>query len=264
LLILALESSAKSASCAVCDDYALLGQYYQNSKLTHSRTLLSMAEALLHNLDVTLNEIELIAVSQGPGSFTGTRIGVAAAKGLAWGLDIPACGVSSLQAMAFQAPETQSILCPVMDARRGQVYNALFVWKDGILVRQCEDRAISLDALASELLSGSVTVNAPDNFQGIVQGNAQGSVQDNAPGSDPGMFAISRSCLLLGDGAALSYEALSSAGLQCRMAPELLKWQTAYGVALAAMHGEHVDSVQLAPVYLRPSQAERVHMESDT
>ena len=227
MLILALESSAKSVSCAVCDDAELLGQYYQNSKLTHSRTLLSMAEALLKNLDVALKDIGLIAVSHGPGSFTGVRIGVAAAKGLAWGLGIPVCGVSPLHAMAFQTPDPDNILCCVMDARRGQVYNALFKWKDGMPVRLCDDRAISLDALAAELRG----TQSP--------------------------------CLLLGDGAALSYESLHPAGVQCRMAPGLLRWQTAYGIALAAMHVEQTDPAELAPVYLRPSQAERVRNETE-
>ena len=227
MLILALESSAKSVSCAVCDGTELLGQYFQNSKLTHSRTLLSMAESLLQNLDVALSEIELIAVSNGPGSFTGVRIGVAAAKGLAWGLGIPVCGVSPLQAMAYQTPEPGHLLCCVMDARRGEVYNALFKWEDSMPVRLCDDRAISLDALAAELRG----IHSP--------------------------------CLLLGDGAAVSYEALSAAGVRCLMAPELHRWQTAYGVALAAVNGEHISSAQLAPVYLRPSQAERVRNESE-
>ena len=225
MLVLALESSAKSASAAVCNDSELLGQYFQNSKLTHSRTLLSMAESLLGNLDMTVGDIGLFAVAAGPGSFTGTRIGVAAAKGLAWGLDAPVCGVSALEAMAYQVPEPGCVICAVMDARREQVYNALFEWRNGALARLCADRAIPLAELAA----------------------------------DSGAYDLP--FLLVGDGAALSFDFLVSAGVSCRVAPELLRWQSAYGVALAALHTEPVSAIELEPFYLRPSQAERERRE---
>ena len=233
MLILAFESSAKPASVAVCSDGELLGQYYQNSGLTHSRTLLAMAESLLKNLSIASSDIGLVAASKGPGSFTGVRIGVSAAKGLAWGWEKPICGVSTLEAMAYQAPEPGALLCPVMDARRGQVYNALFTWRDGSLRRLCEDRAISLENLAAELQSA--------------QSECSGT--DAANPSPP--------IMLIGDGAEISYNYLSAAGLQCRMAPPLIRWQTAYGVALAAISAEPVSAIELEPSYLRPSQAER-------
>ena len=100
MLTLAFESSAKAASAAVMRDGELLGQYFQNSGLTHSRTLLPMAEDLIKNLGLTLGDMDLFAVSRGPGSFTGIRIGVATVKGLAWALEKPVCGVSTLEAMA--------------------------------------------------------------------------------------------------------------------------------------------------------------------
>ena len=222
MLILAMESSAKPASVAIFDDGKLLGQYFQNSGLTHSRTLLSMAESLLDNLALKPSDVGLVAVAKGPGSFTGVRIGVSAAKGFAWGLDIPVCGVSALEAMAYQTPEPDTLLCPVMDARRDQVYNALFEWKDGSPLRLCDDRAISLERLANELK------------------------------------AAGKSCLLVGDGADISYKALSSAGIRVRIAPELIRWQTAYGVALASLNTTPVTAQELEPSYLRPSQAERM------
>ena len=222
MMILALESSAKPASAAVCKDGELLGQYFQNSGLTHSRTLLSMADALLRNLELSVADIGLVAVSRGPGSFTGVRIGVSAAKGLAWGADIPVCGVSTLEAMACQTPEPGCLICPVMDARRGQVYNALFEWKDGAPVRLCEDRAVSLEDLAT------------------------------------GLRKLDAPVLLVGDGAAIGHEHLSSVGIPCRMAPGLMRFQTAYGVALAAAEAKHIPAVELEPSYLRPSQAERL------
>ncbi|MEG1166360.1 MAG: tRNA (adenosine(37)-N6)-threonylcarbamoyltransferase complex dimerization subunit type 1 TsaB, partial [Oscillospiraceae bacterium] len=144
--ILGFESSAKTASVAICDEAGLVAQYFQNSGLTHSRTLLPMAENMLKNLDLSLADIDLIAVAQGPGSFTGVRIGVSTVKGLAWASEKPVCGVSTLAAMAYNgltAPEG-SIICCVMDARRNQFYNALFEIQDGIPVRLCEDRAIGV------------------------------------------------------------------------------------------------------------------------
>jgi len=235
-MILAMDSSAKPASVAVCSGGELLGQYFQNSGLTHSRTLLSMAESLLRNIDVRTSDIDLVAVSRGPGSFTGVRIGVSAAKGFAWGADKPVCGVSTLEAMAHQVTDPGVILCPVMDARRSQVYNALFVWKDGGLLRLCDDRAISLEALETELSSLRPSTESP-----LSSLNAQ----------------LPAPVLLIGDGSAISYEYLKSADIHCQMAPMLVRNQTAYGVALAAIIAEPVPSTCLEPSYLRPSQAER-------
>ena len=241
MLILALESSAKPASVAVCSDGELLGLYFQNCGLTHSRTLLVMAESLLANLGVPASDIGLVAVSRGPGSFTGVRIGVSAAKGLAWGLGKPVCGVSTLEAMARQSPDTVGqfpcVLCPVMDARRGQVYNALFEWRDGALVRTREDRAISLECLAEDLRA--LLAPAP------------------APGGGGLLGRAASQAYLVGDGAALAHGYLASAGIPCLMAPELMRYQTAYGVALAAMCADPVPAIELEPSYLRPSQAER-------
>jgi len=229
MLILAIESSAKPVSAAILETAAgspqdntankLLGLYFQNNGFSHSRTMLVIAESLLKKLDIKPADIGLVAVSQGPGSFTGVRIGVSAAKGLAWGLDIPVCGVSTLEAMAYQTPEQGVIICPVMDARRGQVYNALFEWREKTLVRLTDDRAISMEELSSELRD------------------------------------FDRPCLLVGDGTAVC-EA-NSAFKDCRIASELQRYQTAYGVALAAMNAKPVSAAELEPSYLRPSQAER-------
>jgi tRNA threonylcarbamoyladenosine biosynthesis protein TsaB len=221
MMILALESSAKPASVAVYNDGKLLGQYFQNSEFSHSRTLLAMAESLLKNLSLKPSDIGLVAVAHGPGSFTGVRIGVSAAKGLTLGLDIPVCGVSTLEAIAYQTLNPDIIICPVMDARREQVYNAFFEWENGSLIRLCDDRAISLEDLAVELRE------------------------------------LAKPCLLVGDGATISYDYLSQEGIQCKIAPELLRYQTAYGVALAALHTEPISAAALEPNYLRPSQAER-------
>ena len=221
MLILAFESSAKPASVALVRDGRLLAQSLQCSALTHSRTLLPMAEDLLKNTGVSLGEVDLIAVAHGPGSFTGVRIGVSTVKGLCWGAEKPCVGVSTLEAMAWHGLAVGGVICPVMDARRAQVYNALFRIENGRPLRLCPDRAISLEDLADEL------------------------------------SALGESVFLVGDGAALTKEYLVAKSLPCRLAPDDLIWQDAWGVAMAAQDKPPVSGAELLPVYLRLSQAER-------
>ena len=151
MLLLAFETSAKAASVALFDDRKLLGEQYQNTGLTHSQTLMVMAEDLLKQCGKTVADITAVAVAEGPGSFTGVRIGVAAAKGFAWGGQLPCYGVSTLEAMAESLGIYEGYVCPCMDARRSQVYNALFRAENGKLTRITEDRAIALKDLKEEL-----------------------------------------------------------------------------------------------------------------
>ena len=225
MLILAFESSAKSASVALVKDGELLSQYSQCSALTHSRTLLPMAEDMLKNAEVKLSEVDLIAVAHGPGSFTGIRIGVSTVKGLSWAADKPCVGVSTLEAMAWHGLMAGGYVCPVMDARRQQVYNALFKIEDGKPQRITDDRPIALAQLADEVRS----LNAP--------------------------------VLLVGDGAALTESFFHENSVPCRIAPENLRWQSAWGVAMAASDKQPGTSETLLPVYLRLSQAERERQE---
>ncbi|MDO4862122.1 MAG: tRNA (adenosine(37)-N6)-threonylcarbamoyltransferase complex dimerization subunit type 1 TsaB [Eubacteriales bacterium] len=225
MLILAFESSAKPASAALVRDGRLLAQTTQISALTHSRTLLPMAEDLLKNCSLTLGDVDVIAVAHGPGSFTGIRIGVSTVKGLAWGADKPCVGVSTLEAMAWHGLAAGGMICPVMDARRSQVYNALFRIADGRPVRLCADRAISLEDLAAELA-----------------------------GYEENVF-------LIGDGAAMTKAYLDGCGIPCTLAPDNLVWQDAWGVAMAAADKKAVPGAELLPVYLRLSQAERERQE---
>jgi len=225
--ILGIESSAKSASVALCDENGLVSQYFQNSGLTHSRTLLPMVEDMLKNLSMTLADIDLIAVAHGPGSFTGVRIGVSAVKGLAWASEKPVCGVSTLLAMAYNgvsAPE-DSIICCVMDAKRDQFYNALFIMRDGIPVRFCEDRAISTAKLVEDI----------ENQY--------------------------KSVFIVGDGAAMCYNALENFEVNAILAPEPMRYQSAWGVCMAAKREPAQSVHELLPVYLRLSQAERERQE---
>lgn len=225
MLILAFESSAKAASVALCRDGHLVSQYSQCSGLTHSRTLLPMAEDMLKNAELTLRDVDLIAVAHGPGSFTGIRIGVSTVKGLAWAGDIPCVGVSTLEAMAWHGLAAGGVVCPVMDARRSQVYNALFEIRDGRPQRLCPDRPIALAELAEDVKK----LDAP--------------------------------VFLVGDGAAITKAFFDAQGIPCRVAPENLLWQDAWGVAMAAMDKEPGNADSLLPVYLRLSQAERERQE---
>ena len=159
MLILGIESTAKAASCALVRDGALIGQYYQCSGLTHSATLLPMAENLLASTGTDKTALDAVAVAQGPGSFTGVRIGVAAVKGLCWALEKPAVGVSTLEAMAWNGVNRGegTLVCCCMDARRSQVYNALFIIKDGKPERLVPDRAVSLEELTAGLAERAET-----------------------------------------------------------------------------------------------------------
>lgn len=224
--ILALETSAKAVSAAVTEDGRVLALGYQDTGLTHSRTLMPIVEHIMKNTELTMADIDAVAVAAGPGSFTGIRIGIAAAKGLAFAADKPVAGVSTLAAMARNVAFSDGLVVCAMDARRNQVYNALFDARDGQLTRLTPDRAIGLDALAEELLE------------------------------DP------RPKTVAGDGAKLCADALLARGVACRLAPPHLVMQSAASVALeaeeTARNGGLVSAQELLPIYLRPPQAERL------
>ena len=148
--IIALETSAKAVSAAITQSGRVLASGYQDTGLTHSRTLMPIVEHLFRNTGLTLQDMDAVAVSAGPGSFTGIRIGVSAAKGLAFAADKPAVGVSTLAAMARNVAFCDGVVVCAMDARRNQIYNALFLAQDGQLTRLTEDRAVALADLAEE------------------------------------------------------------------------------------------------------------------
>lgn len=224
--ILSIESSAKAASVALTEDEKLISQYYSASQQTHSKTLLKMAEDMLNNQELSMSDIDAVAVAIGPGSFTGIRIGVAAAKGLCWGADKPAIGVSTLEAMAHQGRDrTECVICAAMDARRGEIYNALFESDGKKLVRLCEDRAVPMTKIVEEA-----------KYSG-------------------------KKYFFLGDGAKLCYNKFLEEGLSCEIAPEPILLQTAWGVSQAAMAKTPEDASDLTPHYLRLSQAERERNE---
>ena len=229
MLTLAFETSAKAASVALTENGRLLGESYQNTGLTHSQTLMVMAEDLLKQCGKTVSDVTAAAVAEGPGSFTGVRIGVAAAKGFAWGRQLPCYGVSTLEAMAVSLGVYEGHICACMDARRSQVYNALFLVDKGVIERVSEDRAIALADLKTDL----------EHIDGPIY--------------------------LVGDGSLLTYKTLSGEIPDLILPPEHRMHQRAVGVAILAEQkqsaGEPGDGNALSPNYLRLSQAERERAE---
>ena len=228
--ILAFDGTAKAATVAVTEGEKILGYYTIDNGLTQSELLLPMAENLLKSLNLSFSDIEMYATSVGPGSFTGVRIGVSLIKGLAFGRNIPSAGVSTLEALAENLVPLKGIIVPTMDARRNQVYSAIFRCDGEKLERLTEDRAIALSDLAEELRQ----------YEG-------------------------ESIYISGDGYNVTW--LSAAGITLTKTPELLILQNAVSVARVAnrMHerGETVSDIELSPVYLRMPQAERERLERE-
>lgn len=231
MLTLSFETSAKAGSVALLDGRKLLGESYQNTGLTHSQTIMAMAQDLIAACGYTPQDVQAVAVAAGPGSFTGVRIGVAAAKGFAWGAEIPCYGVSTLEAMALNLGVYDALVVGTMDARRNQVYTATFRAERGTLTRVTEDRAISLQQLGQELSGSELPV------------------------------------YLVGDGSNLTYNTLQNSVPQLVLPPEHRMHQRAAGVGLAAAAmieaGLPGSGAELQPNYLRLSQAERERMERE-
>lgn len=228
MLILALDSTATVASVALCEDERLLGEYTLQNGNTHSETLLPMIESLLGFHDLTANDVDLFAASAGPGSFTGVRIGAATLKGLAFDTQKPCIGVSTLEALAYNLNIVNGLVCPVMNARRKQVYTALFRYQNGQAERLLSDSAIAITEL-DEILK-----------------------QYDEP------------VYLTGDGYAITEALLTHTIIPT---PERLRNQSAYSVAQIARKlytaGAVTTDSEMVPTYLRPSQAERERAERE-
>ena len=222
MLILSVDSSAAPASVCLYENGKVIADYYLNTGFTHSQTLMAMTESVLKISGKSSDEIDIYAVNNGPGSFTGVRIGVSAVKGMAYASDKPCIAVSTLESMAYHFLGQSIVVCACMDARRNQVYNALFRVKGDSIERITEDRAISVSDLSGEL----------KEFDRLV---------------------------LVGDGAELVYKSIDDPAVS--LAPPHLRYQRASSVAMAAVEqynrGEVLSPAALMPRYLRLSQAER-------
>lgn len=224
--ILAVDSSANACSVALCQDETLIAQYFLNSGLTHSKTLLPIVSRALKESEITLQEIDLLAVAAGPGSFTGLRIGIAAVKGLSWASDIPCVACSTLGSMAWQLAHLEGYtVVTVMDARRNQVYRAIFLIEGGAPKRLCPDGAISILELEQELA--------------------------HIPGQK----------IFVGDGAKLCQQQIPEVALP----PAHLLLQQAWGVAQEGIKNKENAQIShdLVPEYHRMSQAERERAKAE-
>lgn len=228
--ILGIDTSANVASAAICEigeKPRVIASGSINTKLTHSQTLMPFIESLLSNSKTELSDIDAFAVSVGPGSFTGLRIGVSAIKGMAYGLNKPCRAVSTLLGLAYNFTVTDCILCAVMDARCNQVYNALFEIKEGKVSRITGDRALFIDELLAEL---------------------------SEKYSD-------RKIILAGDGAELVFGKTESKNIL--LSPPTLRYQSGTGVCFASAECEDIEAAALMPSYLRLPQAERERLAKE-
>lgn len=225
--ILSLDTTAEVCTAAICDDKKLIAEMTVNTGNTHSQTLLPVVEQILKISKTSLDDIDCFSCSTGPGSFTGVRIGVATVKGIAYGKNKPCISVSTLEALAYNLIGCDGILCPVMNARRNQVYNALFECKDSTLTRLCDDRALSIEELDEELSAQNLPV------------------------------------YLVGDGYEITLRGFKKT--KPEIVPERMRVQNAYSVACCAIEkynaGQTLTDGEIVPIYLRPSQAERERNE---
>ena len=229
MIILALDSTAVSGSVAICRDRELLCEFTLNIGNTHSETLLPLVESALKACGMTASDVDLFACNEGPGSFTGVRIGVATVKGLAFNSGKDCIGVSTLESLAYNLIGFEGIACPVMNARRGQVYNALFEVNNKEVKRLCEDRALAITELDEELATRNLPI------------------------------------YLAGDGYNITLDGLKSA--ECKITPEPLRYQSGYSVAMCALEkyngGARASDSELTATYLRLPQAERERLEKE-
>ena len=234
--ILALDSSGLVASAALLEDDNLIAEYTIQYKKTHSQTLLPMLEEIRDMVELDMNTVDAIAVAAGPGSFTGLRIGSATAKGLAFALDKPIVPVPTVEGLAYQMYGTDALVCPIMDARRSQVYTGIyeFVYRENkydmhVIKEQC---ALSFDEIA-----------------GVLNG-------------------LERKVVFLGDGVPVFRERMAEVmQVPYTLAPAHRSRQSAACIAVLGSlyyaQGKVESGAQHAPVYLRLSQAERERVERE-
>ncbi len=226
--ILAIECSATPCSAAIIENGKILAADFVNVGLTHSQILMPMAEKVVKETGITLRDIDGFAVSSGPGSFTGIRIGISAIKGLAAPKKKPCVTVSTLLSMAYNYIDTDCIVCAVMDARCNQVYNAVFDIKNGKITRICKDRALLCEELK-------------ENIKEISQNS-------------------NKSVIIVGDGTKVFYPYVKDFENVCE-SEDKRRFQNAVSVAKACeklfINGETLSPEEILPVYLRLPQAER-------
>lgn len=226
--ILGIDTTGQTASAALVEDDKLIAEFTLNYKLTHSQTIMPMIADIIERTETDKSTIDCIACASGPGSFTGLRIGAATAKGFALALDKPLVAVPTLDALAYNVFETNKFICPIMDARRNQVYAAFYMWEDGKLIRLTDHMAESIDRI----------IEIAEMFESEV--------------------------IFLGDGVPVHREKLEQ-DTDFLFAPAYCNMQRAATVAalgrILAEEGMAKPGDQFELIYLRKSQAEREREE---
>lgn len=230
MLVFGIDTCCMAATAALVSDDRLVAQVIQNNKKTHSQRIMPLVEQMLEQAEISLSDIDCFAAAVGPGSFTGVRIGVATAKALAHAADKPCVAVSTLEALANNVFCFDGIICPIMDARRNQVYNALF--EGGTLKRITEDRALPIDELLEELRETEQKV------------------------------------IFVGDGLPVFAEQINKTlGSRAVFAQRMQRMNLAASVAEIGYEKLLLDDIvnygELSPQYLRLSQAERERLERE-
>ncbi len=226
--ILSVECSDKPVSCALVEDGNVICESFLSIGATHSQTLQPMLRDMLKNAGIDIDTVDKFAVSVGPGSFTGLRIGISAVKGMAFGCDKPCVGVSTLHAAAYGMVACKGIICAVMDARCSQVYTATFFSDGQRLIRLCDDRAIML----SELVCDLEKLKFDKKY-------------------------AKETVFLVGRGSDMCYNSIKDLISDVKLAPPHTCCQRASYVALLAPEYDEITAHELLPSYLRLPQAER-------
>ena len=228
MYVFACEASSSTASVALLDGERLLGEFSVNAGNTHTENLLPMTDALLGAASLKPDDVGLFVLSAGPGSFTGVRIAASFLKGLAFGRSVPSVAVSTLEALAFNARGLADIALPCLDARRGQIYSAIFDISGAYPERITPDLALPAEEMIEK---------------------ARASVESG------------KKIVVPGDGSHILFDLLSREGFNPVQVPERLKYQSAASAAALGLRfyreGKYTDAASLKPVYLRIPQAER-------
>jgi tRNA threonylcarbamoyladenosine biosynthesis protein TsaB len=226
MIILGIESSGVAASCAITEDQKLLGEFTLNHKLTHSEKLMPLIESLIKSLNMKASDIELISIDEGPGSYTGLRIGASIAKGMSFSKDIPIIGIPSTQCLAYNIGVKNTLIVPMIDARGDRVFYGLYKKSDeGLCVLSAPD-ATTIDELLNNLINKN------------------------------------EKCIFIGDASKKHYEKttalLKGKAVISSYYDDVIKAYALCELGLSAYkNGTFVKSKEYIPNYLRPSQAER-------
>lgn len=228
--ILALDTSSITATVAVLEEERLVGEYILNHKLTHSQKLIPMMEELLKSCEIKPEDIDVFAVSLGPGSFTGLRIGTTTIKAMAQALSKPVVGISTLEGLAYNLPFSSEYICPMIDAQKNLVYSALYFWQDNKLQEAIVQEVFEIEKLLEELKQlGKKVIFIGD----AVEKHKEGII------ASLGEFAIFPP----------AYVRMPRASSIAALAVEKLKM------------GEEKDAADIIPIYMRKSQAENQYEE---